>query len=137
MDNKYYIAPFILFTFDFIWLTFFMKKRFNNLVKKIQKEEASYNTVYATLSYITMIIGLFVFVLPYVSSENQLMDSLKYGGIFGFVIFAVFDFTNLAIFKNYELSTAIFDIFWGAFLYFITTFLTIQFTLGEISDSSF
>jgi uncharacterized membrane protein len=137
MDNKYYIAPFILFTFDFIWLTFFMKKRFSNLIKKIQKEEASYNTVYSTLSYITMIIGLYVFVLPYVSSDNQLMDSLKYGGIFGFVIFAIFDFTNLAIFKNYELSTAIFDIFWGSFLYFITTFLTIQFTSGEINDSSF
>ena len=131
MDNKYYIAPFILFTFDYLWLTFFMKKRFSNMIKKIQKEEASYNTIYATLSYITMIIGLYVFVLPFVSIDNQLTDSLKYGGIFGFVIFAIFDFTNLAIFKNYELSTAIFDIFWGSFLYFITTFLTIQFTNYE------
>ena len=39
MDNKYYIAPFILFTFDYLWLTFFMKKRFSNMIKKYKKKK--------------------------------------------------------------------------------------------------
>jgi uncharacterized membrane protein len=136
MNNKYYIAPFILFTLDIIWLSLFMKKRFNRIIKNIQNEEANYNIIYASISYIIMIIGLFIFVLPNITKENALNDSLKYGGLFGLVIYGIFDFTNLALFKNYELSTAIFDVIWGSLLYFGTAYLTFNFTKST-SDIEF
>ena len=90
MNNKYYIAPFILFTLDIIWLSLFMKKRFNRIIKNIQKDEAKYNIIYALISYIIMIIGLFIFVLPNITQENALNHSLKYGGLFGLVIYGIF-----------------------------------------------
>jgi len=136
MNNKYYIAPFILFTLDIIWLSLFMKKRFNRIIKNIQNEEANYNLIYASISYIIMIIGLFIFVLPNITKENAFNDSLKYGGLFGLVIYGIFDFTNLALFKNYELSTAIFDVIWGSLLYFGTAYLTFNFTKST-SDMEF
>ena len=136
MNNKYYIAPFILFTLDIIWLSIFMKKRFNRIIKNIQKEEARYNKIYASISYIIMIVGLFIFVLPNITKENPFLDSLKYGGLFGLVIYGIFDFTNLAIFKNYELSTAIIDVIWGSLLYFCTAYLTFNFTKST-SDIQF
>jgi uncharacterized membrane protein len=83
-----------------------------------------------------MIIGLFIFVLPNITKENALNDSLKYGGLFGLVIYGIFDFTNLALFKNYELSTAIFDVIWGSLLYFGTAYLTFNFT-NSTSDLEF
>ncbi len=129
MKNEYFIAPFILFTLDIIWLSIFMKKRFNKMIKNIQKDEAKYNLFYASISYIIMIVGLFIFVFPNINKENLLTDSLKYGGLLGLVLYGIFDFTNLAIFKDYKLSTAILDVFWGSILYFTTTYLTFNFTV--------
>lgn len=128
MDNKYYIAPFIFFTLNIISMLFFMKKRFNKLIKKIQKEEPIFNKTYVTISYFIMILGLLIYVIPNVSYDNLLLDSIKYGASFGFVIYGLFDFTNLSIFKDYEFSTAILDIILGTFTYFITTFLTFKLT---------
>jgi uncharacterized membrane protein len=44
--------------------------------------------------------------------------------ILGFCVYGIFDFTNMAIFKKYNLKTAISDTLWGAILFFIVTNIT-------------
>ena len=134
MDNKNYIAPFIFFSLNIISMLLFMRKRFSKLIKKIQKEEPVYNKLYIAISYIIMISGLLIFVIPNISNDNIFLDSLKYGGIFGFVVYGIYDFTNLSIFKNYEFSTAIIDILSGTSVYFLTTFLTFKLTTDTNSS---
>lgn len=41
--------------------------------------------------------------------------------ILGMCIYGIFDFTNLAIFKNYTLQTALVDTIWGGILFMFVT----------------
>ena len=50
----------------------------------------------------------------------------KRAGILGFVIYGTFDFTNLAVFSNYELFLGILDTFWGAILFSLTTYISLS-----------
>lgn len=43
--------------------------------------------------------------------------------ILGMVIYGVFDMTNHALFKNYNLTTGIIDVVWGAILFASSAFI--------------
>ena len=73
-----------------------------------------------------MIIGLNFFVIPNINKDNLFNDSLKYGFLFGIVLFGVYDFTAGAVLKNWNLKLAILDILWGGTVYFLATFLTFK-----------
>lgn len=38
-------------------------------------------------------------------------------------MYCLFDFTNMAIFKNWDLKTVIIDSIWGSILYTLTTII--------------
>ena len=73
-----------------------------------------------------MIIGLNFFVISNINKDNLFNDSLKYGFLFGIVLFGVYDFTACAVLKNWNLKLAILDILWGGTVYFLATFLTFK-----------
>ena len=79
---------------------------------------------YAIGSYILMIFGLYYFVFSKINHNKWVYDTLLNGFLFGFVLYGVFDFTNLAIFTDYSLTTAIIDMIWGGSLMAITSFIT-------------
>jgi uncharacterized membrane protein len=43
--------------------------------------------------------------------------------VLGFCMYCLFDFTNMAIFKNWDLKTVIIDSIWGSILYTLTTII--------------
>jgi len=47
-------------------------------------------------------------------------------GLLGLATYAVFEFTNYAMFKNYDLKIAIMDSVWGATLFMLTTLIYYQ-----------
>lgn len=65
------------------------------------------------LVYIVAIIGIWVFVL---SKADTLRDAFLYGALLGFVMYAFYDFTNLATLKDYPWSLTLVDIVWGTVL---------------------
>ena len=68
----------------------------------------------AGLFYLIHIAGLLVFVIqPYQSSMKLLF---MYGAFFGFLVYAGFDFTCLAVFKNFSVQMAAVDLLWGSIL---------------------
>jgi uncharacterized membrane protein len=46
--------------------------------------------------------------------------------LLGLVIYGVFDTVNYAIFSKYDLIIALKDAFWGATLFYMTTYITYQ-----------
>ena len=99
---------------DFIWLTMFMSKRYKVMIKDIQGEELKVNMVYAAFAYLLMIIGQQVYIKPLIKSKK---DVLIYGGLFGLIVFGVYDLTAGAVIKKWDLKLAIIDILWGVFLF--------------------
>jgi uncharacterized membrane protein len=45
------------------------------------------------------------------------------GGVFGLVVYGVLCTTNVSLFKDFSVSTAIVDTLWGGILYTVATFV--------------
>lgn len=126
------LSIFTLLVLDFIYLaivSIFYKKS----IKSIQGgEDMKLNIVSAIFGYVIMIIGLVFIVITQLSRYgslrslsqiNKLKYAIRFGGVVGFVIYGIFNTTNLAIFKRYSVPLAIIDIIWGTLLYAIATYV--------------
>jgi uncharacterized membrane protein len=132
LPYKYYLlSAFLFIAIDSVWLSI-NSNMYNKLVRNIQGSNLQLKMVPAILSYIFLLLGLFTFTFPNMKNvkESELFDkSLYYGGMLGLIIYAVYDFTNMAIFKNYTIVPAILDTLWGGTLYTLVTFLTFKILL--------
>jgi uncharacterized membrane protein len=69
-----------------------------------------------------LIFILSVFILPL--AQDKLLLAALYAGLLGAVIYGVYNFTCIAVFKDFPIDTATVDISWGIFLYGGTVCLT-------------
>ena len=79
------------------------------------------------LVYIVGILGIWLFALPKVTS---LGTAFLWGALLGFVMYAFYDFTNLATLKDYPWSLTIVDMVWGTLL--VGTVTTIIFYVRSL-----
>lgn len=121
--KKEIISILILLILDFLWIGLFMKNRYQNEIKQIQGTPMSVNITYAVISYVLMSIGLVIFVLPNIRSEYRLMDSLKYGFLFGVIVYGIYDFTAAAVISKWNMTTAILDVLWGGTVFFLASYI--------------
>lgn len=113
---------------DIVWLTL-SRKGYQRLVQNVQAAPLQIRVLPALLSYACVFIGIAFFAIPLIEmkvknkSESLWKLCLLYGGGLGLVIYGVFNFTNMAIFKTYEVTMAIRDTVWGIVLFTVSTFL--------------
>lgn len=113
-----------------------LKPHYFDLITRIQggrKPELNYTSAF--LSYIFLIVGLVFIAIPRVKSvqntrvTRSLFDHFKLalttGGVVGFVIYGVYNTTNVALLKDYSLTLAFVDTIWGTLLFTISTFVYI------------
>ena len=63
--------------------------------------------------YIVAVMSIWIFVVPRVTTLPQ---AILFGALLGFMLYAFYDFTNLATLKDYPWSLTLVDILWGTFL---------------------
>lgn len=117
------IISFVLL--DYIWLakvakTFYLEKLASH-TNVVDGALVPYAPA-IPLVYIVAIIGLWIFVLP---RAHSLPEAFMLGALMGFVMYAFYDFTNLATLKDYPWSLTIVDIIWGTVL--VGTVTTLMF----------
>ena len=98
---------------DLIWLLG-AKKLHNQQVRMIQNSDLKLNPVGAVGFYTVAPLGYFIFVKKLAKNKTE---AFKYGCLMGLLMYSAFDFTNLAIFKNYQLKYATLDMLWGTIAY--------------------
>ena len=99
------VSSLILLVLDFMWLGGFMAPRYSVMIKNIQGSPMKANMLYAVFAYLLMIVGLQQFVLPNLDFKNiTVKDCLKYGFVFGLVVYGVYDFTAAVVFKNWDMN---------------------------------
>jgi hypothetical protein len=109
------ISAVLFVCIDAIYLNL-MKGYFNNQIKQVQGSPIQLNLVGAFLTYIFLIYGLNYFII---SKNRSIGDAF----LLGIVIYAVYEFTNLSLLKNWHVLTTILDTTWGGILFALTTFL--------------
>ena len=113
----YLIPAFSMLFIDSVYLINIGGPMFDKMVKKIQKDDIKINIYGAIGSYILMILAIYKFIIL---ERKPPMDAF----ILGICIYGVFDFTNYAIFKNYNIMIGLLDMLWGGILYYIVTIIT-------------
>lgn len=110
-----YIASFVMTivstaAIDYVWLGQIMK---NFYIKELGK--AIVPNIPAALGvYVAMALLILVFVLP--TAGPSYMRVIGYGALFGFLTYAFYDLTNLAILTTWTARLAIVDVLWGTVL---------------------
>jgi len=102
----------ILLLIDSVYL-FVTKAIFGEMVAKIQRTAIQMRLEGAVIVYLLLAVALYYFIVkPGLSVWKA--------GLLGLVIYGTFDFTNYAMFKNYDLKIAIMDTVWGSLLFMAT-----------------
>ncbi len=110
---------FAIIIFDYIWLGFVMKKFYLAQlapIGRIAGEKFTPVMWAACAVYVVFAVGIVQFVLPKLLPNVSVVESFGVGALFGFVIYAIYDFTNYSILKDYSLAVTFVDIAWGAVL---------------------
>ena len=110
-----FLASVIVIFVDFFYLNL-MTPFYSKLVLDVQKSPMTFDILSAFLCYITLIFGLYYFILK---DRKPVLDAF----ILGLVIYGVFEFTNKAIFRNWSWASVVIDTLWGGTLFGITTYL--------------
>ena len=99
-------------------------KVFGSMIKNIQNgSPMKTRMIPGIICFFVLAFGYTYFILPKIRDEAIVLDSLKYGAVFGLVVYAVYDLTNLSTFGKYGTTTAVIDILWGGILGFIVSML--------------
>ena len=67
------------------------------------------------VAWFVIVMMIFVFVLKS-GLVTSYQTALWYGAVMGFLMYAMYDLTNLTFMKDYPVSFVMIDIMWGTFL---------------------
>jgi uncharacterized membrane protein len=110
----YFIALPVFLAIDMLWLGIVAKNFYAKQIGTLMKSNV--NWVAAIVFYLIFIIGLIVFVIAPAVEKKSWMQALVMGMLFGFVCYATYDLTNLAVAKDWPILVTIVDMIWGAVL---------------------
>ena len=110
---QYLVSDIIFVVLDGIYLNL-IKGFFNNQIKKIQGSDIKINMIATGITYVILIFGLNYFII-------QRNRSVTDAALLGFVIYGTYEFTNMSLFKDWSMFTAIIDTTWGTILFALTT----------------
>lgn len=113
----YIVSAFSMLALDGLYLSNVGGPLFAKMVKGIQKEEMTLNMYGVVGSYMLLVLVLYKFIILDRKSPTDAF-------MLGLCVYGVFDFTNIAIFKNYKWMPAILDTLWGGVLFYLVTFIT-------------
>jgi len=111
-------APYLYLNYDF-----FKKKTF-----QISGKPYPDNRLYSALIVYTAIAtGIIIFVLPHIDTSKSDMirfrSAVIYGGLFGSLTYAIFDFTNHFMFEKWDIYVSLMDSIWGGILCAFVSFI--------------
>lgn len=120
------VATMCILLLDGIWLGFLAKNLYIREIGKLMTIKGGAIVPYwpaAVVVYVALVAGILLFVIP--KAQNQLLPALFWGGMFGLVTYATYDFTNLAVLSNWSLKLSLIDTAWGSVLCGLTSMITV------------
>jgi uncharacterized membrane protein len=121
-----FLSVYVLYMFLDAPYLYLMSNTYSRIVKNISGKSLTNRYYSGAIVYIALALGLITFVIPKVRTNslmNIVKDSVMYGGIFGLVAYATFDFTTHFMFEGWPLSISIIDSVWGAILSTLVTII--------------
>lgn len=133
LNLKELIQTLIIFLIiDVTWLGYIANSFYMNQLKIINNvssiDENKLNYFTAAGAYLLMAIGFELFVHPQLIKSNSfkenLYNSLKVGGMFGLVLYGVYDLTNYSTINRWTVEFVVVDMIWGFIVYTLAALIT-------------
>jgi uncharacterized membrane protein len=112
------IVAVVLILIDSVYLNL-TKSYFSKQIARVQGKPIELNIVGLLLCYTFLIFGFNYFIIQ---KQQSIMDAF----FLGLVIYAVYEFTNYALFSNWSILTVIMDTLWGGVLFATTAFIVFK-----------
>lgn len=125
---KLSLLSFIIFiALDFVWIGFLARDfYFSHLEPVARIQNGKFQIVYwaGAMVYVLMALGLVLYILqPNMDSASHVQLWLQ-GALFGLIAYGIYDFTNLATLRDWNLKILAVDMAWGGFLCGTTALLS-------------
>lgn len=114
-DFAFLISAIVFVMLDYFYLML-MKGYFEKQIQLVQGTPLKVNLLGAIICYIFLITGLNYFIIK---PNRSIQDAF----LFGLVIYAVYETTNLALFTKWSWLTVFMDTLWGGILFALTAFI--------------
>ncbi len=123
MFIKLFIQSLVAFlAIDSIWITQVASPWMKKVVPHLMSSTP--NLLAAGLFYVIYLSTLlYLLVIPALTSKLPLNSLLTQSFLFGFVAYATYDLTNLAVMRGYTWGLALADMFWGGILTMVTVLI--------------
>lgn len=113
----------VVLVLDSIYIGFFIKKPFGDMIMSIQNEQMKVKMIPAILCYILIIFGIYHFIIK---SNKKFTLKLIDAFILGFVVYGIYDLTNLATITNWDPNIVLVDSVWGGILYLTSSYIVLK-----------
>lgn len=110
------ISSLLVVLIDSVYLNM-VKGFFGKQIRDVQKSPMKLDMTSTILAYVFIIFGLNYFIIR---KRASITDAF----LLGVVIYGIYEFTNMALFKEWRWSTALLDTIWGGILFASVTYLT-------------
>ena len=108
-----FITVFLVVTVvDMIWIDWLAHGVYENQLGSLMREDV--NRIAVFLVYLVMAIGITAFAVSPASSVTQ---AFTLGALLGFVVYGVYEFTNLSVIAEWPLPIVVLNIVWGTSLF--------------------
>ena len=103
-----------------------LMKDWQSLLLRVQGEKMEVRIASAVGAYVVMVLAWVYFVYrPYLVHKN-ISTAVRTGAMLGFVIYGVFELTNFAIIKKWNMKFVLMDTIWGSLLYGLVTYFSLS-----------
>jgi uncharacterized membrane protein len=106
-------AP-VLFAIDLVWLGLVAKDFYRTRLGDLMRPDPRWGA--AILFYLFYVAALLVFAVLPGLEKASLSRTVLLGAGLGFICYATYDLTNLALAKGFPTTVAVVDIAWGTIL---------------------
>ena len=116
-SRSIFILALSIIIIDVVAISTLFLKSWKDNINNIQKSPMQVtNFTYPIIAYILIIAGAYLFVYLNIKSDMSWLKIFAYGFLWGIIVYGIFDFTNLSLFKNYSAPVAFVDTLWGGIL---------------------
>jgi uncharacterized membrane protein len=98
---------------DMFWHVFIAPKLFRNQIGHLMAEKAKLHA--AVFFYLINAAAILVFAVNPSLEKQNILYALGYGGFLGFAMYSTYNFTNLALLKDWPVKLTLLDLAWGTF----------------------
>ena len=122
MIKRYFIILGVSLAIDMFWHVFIARKLFQEEIGHLMGEKIK---AYAGLIFyvINALAILFLVINPSLEKQDMI-QALLHGGLLGFAMYATYNFTNLALLRDWSIKVTLLDLGWGTFAAGLTSLIS-------------